>query len=491
MKGRLLHDTVIYGLAAIFSRGLSLLVLPIYTRVLSPVDYGALDIILVIGNLAALVVPLEISQALARFYGEAEGAAERRQMASTALWFTALAYAFVSLAVVAAAAPAAALLFDSATMANTVRLGAVLVALNGIFYLMQNQLRFELRSRDYAVLSTIYAVLTITLGVAFGFGLSLGLIGILIAQIAATLASVIIGAVKLRASFAFCFDGRVLRSMLAFSLPLVPSGVATFLTLYANRLMLNGLAGLDAVGMFGVAMRIAGAVALLIIGFQSALTPLIYAHYKEPETPARLARIFEGFMVIALGGCLCLGLFAPEILMLFAEARYVPAAAFVVVLAPATLLGQMYIFFPGIAIARKTHYQLAIFAITAIASIAGNWMLIASYGVAGAAIATLLSALLFLVLWAWVSQRLYPLPVRWGGTALLSVAFAAAAWGGALVQNVGLPAWAAPASKLGLIALFVASAFWARLIHVADLRSLVQRVSGRLWGQSRAGDFRP
>lgn len=487
----LARDALIYGVAAIFSRGLSLLVLPIYTRVLSPGDYGALDITLVVGTLAAIVVPLEISQALARLYGEADDAVQRRQMASTALWFTVAAYSFVLLALVAAAAPAAELLFGSETMANTVRIGAVLISFNGIFYLMQNQLRFELRSRDYAILSTVYAVLTLALGVAFGFGLGLGLTGILVAQVLSALASVAVGAVQLRETYGFALDRRRLLVMLTFSLPLVPSGIATFLTLYANRFLLNGLAGLDAVGMFGVAMRVAGAVTLPIIGFQSALTPLIYAHYKDPQTPAQLASVFNSFVVVAFAGCLCLGLFAPEILTLFAEPHYAPAAALVMALAPATLLSQMSIFFPGIAIARKTHLQLAIFLVSAATSIAANWALISSFGVTGATIATLLSSMVFLGLWIWASQRLYPLPIHWGGITLLGMSFAAIAAAGIALQDAGWPIWLAIVSKLGLVALFVASAFGARLIHVADLRSLVQRIRGRLWGQSRAGDFRP
>src|SRR3712207_6847496 len=47
----------------------------------------------------------------------------------------------------------------------------------------------------------------------------------------------------------------------------------------------------------------------------------------------------------------------------------------VLFLAPATLLGQMYIFFPGIAIAKRTRLQLYIFAVTAAATIALNWLL--------------------------------------------------------------------------------------------------------------------
>jgi O-antigen/teichoic acid export membrane protein len=221
-------------------------------------------------------------------------------------------------------------------------------------------------------------------------------------------------------------------------------------------------------------------VALLIVGLQSALTPLIYAHYREPETPAHLARIVEGFVFVAFGCCLVLGLFAWEILTVFAEPRYLPAAALIMALAPATLLGQMYIFFPGIAIARKTHHQLVIFVITAIGSLGANWLLIGAFGLAGAVVATLLSAMLFIGLWIWASQRLYPLPVRWMRMALICLLFAGAGASGLAIYEAGLPPLVSSLSRLALLAVFTVAGLAAGLIPLGRLRDLANRARHRM-----------
>lgn len=470
----LFRDTLIYGASAVLSRGLSLVVLPIYTRMLSPADYGALDMITVAGTLAALVVAMEVNQAIARLYGEAAEPSERRRMASTALWFTVAAYGAMLLAALLASGPLSELLLG-AGHETAFRIGAAFIAATGIFYLVQNQLRVELRAKDYALLSLGYAVATVTLGVLLGYVLGLGLTGVLIAQLAAALLAVAAGAWRLRATFTLSFDGAILREMLRFSLPLVPSGMATFLTLYANRLLLNAMISLEAVGLFGVAARIAGIIALLTVGLQSSLTPLIYAHYKEPGTPAAIAGFFETFVAIALAGCLALGLFAPELLALLAEARYAPAGPYVMMLAPATLLSQAYIFFPGIAIARRTHLQLLIFAITGVFSLAANWLLIRSFGLPGAAAATLLSSALFLMIWIVVSERLYPLPVRWRRLALLCALFALACAAGLLIFDSGLPAMPSVALRIGLLAMLVGACFGTGVVRGSDLR----RIAGR------------
>lgn len=480
----LYRDTLIYGLAAVLSRGLALVVLPIYTRMLSPADYGALDMITVAGTLATLIVALEVTQAVARLYGEAKSDAERRTMASTALWFAVATYGAALISAVIAARPLAELLLGPG-MTVPFRIGAGFIAASGVFYLVQNQLRVELRSKDYAVVSLLYAGVTISLGVLLGYLLDFGLNGVLGAQLVAALVSALVGLRMLRPSFGLQFDPRMMREMLHFSMPLVPSGLATFLTLYANRLLLNAMINLEAVGLFGVAARIAGIITLLTIGLQSSLTPLIYAHYRDADTPPRLARLVEVFAVIALGGCLALGQFAGELLALLAEPRYAPAAGFVMALAPATLLSQAFIFFPGIAIARRMHLQLLVFAITGAVSLLANWLLIGLLGLPGAVLATLVSGALFLALWIWISQRLYPLPVRWARVGTLSLLFAGAALASLALLDAGLPAAASILLRLALLAAFAGSAVWIGLVHLADLRTMGERILGRFAARRR------
>jgi O-antigen/teichoic acid export membrane protein len=201
--------------------------------------------------------------------------------------------------------------------------------------------------------------------------------------------------------------------MLRFSLPLVPSGIAVFASFHINRLMLNALGTLQDVGLFGFASRLAGVVTLVLIGVQ-ALTPLVYAHHHQPETPARLARLLEGFSAAALVACLVLGLFGAELVLLLATPHYADAAPLVGWLSAAAILAQLYIFAPGIAIAKKTHWQLAITFGSAVTGVALNALLIPSWGIWGATLATLGAGAVFFGAWMAAGQRLYPLPLRLG-----------------------------------------------------------------------------
>jgi O-antigen/teichoic acid export membrane protein len=218
-------------------------------------------------------------------------------------------------------------------------------------------------------------------------------------------------------------------------------------------------------------------VTLVLVGIQGALTPLVYAHHHEPETPARLARLFEGFVAVALVACLAIGLFGRELIATFATADYAQAAPLLIWLAPAALLAQMYIFAPGIAIAKKTGWQLAITLSSAVLGAALNGWLIPIAGPMGAALATLAAGALFFGAWLVASQKLYPLPLR-GGALLVAtalfviVALAVPKLDAAL--GTGPVAWAA---KLALLAVIALAMFPLGLLQIQSLKQLFARAA--------------
>ena len=464
MMQRLWRDSVVYGLATVFSRGLGIILIPLYTRILPPADYGALDMITVVAALVTLVVPLEIGQGLARLWSDEATDAGRRRLAGTTFWFTAAMYAlFLAGALLLSPWITWRLLASDGYLA-AMQIGLVLMMSNGLLFALQNQLRFELRSKEYAWISVLYGVLVAGLGALLGGGLGFGLVGVLGGQVIGAVLSCVIAYRVLHASMDVTIDRAKLKQLLPFSWPLVFSSIAVYLSLYANRLVLNALSSLDSVGLFAVGQRVASLITLMIVGVQGALTPLIYAHYKEPATPAMLARIFSAFVAVSLLACLGLALFAPELVRIFAPPIYAPAAGLVAILAPACLLSQMYIFSPGIALEKKTHWQFAVCLVGAVLCVGLSALLVPWLGGAGAAWASLLSAAGFLLVWMVVGQRWYPVPFDWqrimAGFALLVAGILAGQFlqglsmsllGSLLLRAVLLPIMALGLLLLGLV----------------------------------------
>jgi O-antigen/teichoic acid export membrane protein len=432
---------MVYAIAAVFSRGVTFLIVPIYTRLLNPQNYGALDLILTAGLLINMVVALEVGQGLAREWAEQPGAVHGRSLASTAVTFTLLAHlGFLVLALLMSVVLTQALL-GSIEFVSEFRTGLIFIAANAVFLQLQSQFRWDLRARSYAAVSVLYGVLTLCLGA--GLGWLYGLQGILWGQALAAGISCVVSVALLRGQIRLALASRDLIRMLRYSLPLVPSGVAVFASFYVNRWILSMSSSLAEVGIFSVGQRVAGLTLLLIVGLQGALTPLIYRHHREPGVPAQLARIFEGFVGVAMLVCLLLSAFSRDLIGWLASADFQASATLLPWLAPAVLLGQMYIFAPGIAIARKTRWQLSLTSLSAAVAVGLNLWLIPLWGALGAAVSSCLTSAVFLVLWMVASQRVYALPFRFRALASATAAYIAMV---SLVLLIGRLHWPAEVS---------------------------------------------
>jgi O-antigen/teichoic acid export membrane protein len=471
------RDGMAYAVGTLLSRGIALLLLPLLTRVLPPADYGALDLIVTCGVLVNLVVPLEIAQALARNWGECVNDHARRRLAGTAWTFTLVGYGAFAVVGLIGAGPIAAGLLGQAHYANAVRAGTIAIALNGLFYVLQNQLRFDLRARAYAALGIAYALINLLLVWLLAWTLRKGLEGVLWAQAIAAAAAVAASLVLLHRSLPIGLAREELARMLRFSLPLVPAGIAVFGSFYANRLVLNALAPLHDVGVFGVANRVAGLATLVLIGVQGALTPLVYAHHQERETPAVLARLLEAFAAIALTVCLGYALFGEQLVLLLATADYAMAAPLLSWLAMAALLAQMYIFAPGVAIAKKTHWQLLITLASAMSGLGLSALLIPRWGLWGATFAAFAASVIYFAAWLVASQRLYPLPLRARALVLASLFFVMM-----VLLASEAAAWVKSGAGLWLLKALVLLVFAAGMVALGLLRprSLRPEVAARV-----------
>ncbi|HYR06277.1 MAG TPA: oligosaccharide flippase family protein [Longimicrobium sp.] len=451
-----LKDGLAYGLAGILARSVSLLLVPLYTRVLAPADYGTLDLLVVLASLVNLTVALEISQAVVRLYPDAPTPDDRVELASTALFFTLGAYALFAAVAAVGAAPLGGVLLDAPERASLIRLAVASIWAGGILYFAQAQLRTELKARGYAVVSLVVAGVTIAVSVVLVLWLRWGVAGVLWAQLAGNLAGAALALHSTRSSFALRFDGAKLRAMLAFSAPLVPSGIAVFVALYVDRIVIKEMMTLHDVGLFGVGYRLASLASLLVLGFQAALTPLVYTHYREPDTPRQIARLFRWFLALGIGVVAVLSLFAPELLRVFAAPEYASAARVVPLLAPAVVASGMYVFAPGLALAKRTGSIALVTTLGAVLNTVLNLLLVPRLGIAGAAASTLVSALCVFAAYMASSQRHYPVPHPWGRLGVATLGSAAVLALGARLSLDTLPALAARSGLLvGLVLLLL------------------------------------
>ena len=404
---------VIYTIPLVLSQGLSLLLLPIYTHYLNPVQYGALDLFTIIMALVNLSVALEISQALGRYYQEFKDPETQKAYVSTAFWFTVTMYTIFVLLSLIFAKPISIYLFNSQQYTETFRLAVISMMCNGLFIFTQNQLRWQIEPKKYLYANLLYAPIAAGISIALLMMTSLNIEAILIGQISGNLVGFVFSFYFGRKNYMAIIVMKKLKEMLSFSAPLVISSLAVYITLYIDRIAIKELLGLHALGIYGMAYKFASLAGLVISGFQSSLIPLIYKHYQEIQTPDNIAKIFTLFMYIVMVILAGSVLFSHEVIFLFTTKEFFAAAAIIPPLIAAVFLNQMYMFAPGLGLAKKTIILSAINIFGAGFSILLNFLLIPIFGIFGSVSSVLIGSGIIFATKIIMSQKYYPITYQW------------------------------------------------------------------------------
>jgi len=425
MLRRLTRDSAIYGSAGLFSRGLQVVMVPLYTRVLSPQEFGVIDLMAMFAAIVNLTVALEISQGVARYYATTECQREKVAYASSAFWFTIGMYGIFAIVCTIFSNSLTRLLLRSTQWEGVFQTAVIAMGCTGVFWLMQDLLRWSFKPKRYVAASLFFSVVSTGVAALLIFCAEAGVAGIFWGQIVGGALGSLVAFGLSKGRYGLLLSWKRCKEMLAFSMPLVPSSISVFFSLYVDRISIRALLDLKEVGLYGVGFRLASVISLLIIGIQGALTPLIYQNHTKTSTPVDLERIFRFFLAGSLPFYVGVSLFSTQIIKWFAAAEYESAWRVVPILGIGILASNLYIFAPGLAIAKRTKVIAGINITAAFLNALGNLCLLPIIRLPGAAISTSLSALFCFAMHMAFSQKYYKVDHQWGrciGALVISVA---------------------------------------------------------------------
>ena len=161
---RLLRTGAAYQLADAVSKVVALALLPVYTRHLTPADYGTAELMLTTIILASIVLRLGLGEAFVRFHYLDADPERRRRLARTATGTLAVVTTVAAVAVALAAEPISRALLDS-SQPDVVRAAALGLWAFTNLELAYALLRVEERARAFAAASLVNVALTVVLTV--------------------------------------------------------------------------------------------------------------------------------------------------------------------------------------------------------------------------------------------------------------------------------------------------------------------------------------
>jgi O-antigen/teichoic acid export membrane protein len=495
---RLATTGAAYTAASIFSKLIAVALLPLYTRYLSPDDYGAAEVLFAAVVSASIIVRLGVIEALLRFYYKEDEDPDRVLATSFAalFWFATIA-ALVALpfagpiseALLDVDDPATALTPDQAT-------DLARISIAGLWVLTLHEylltiFRLEERASAFFVTTMLNVVAAIGLTVTLVVGADEGARGLLLGSYVSG-AIFVLGLIVLHwRRLSLWIDRAVLRRMLRFGTPTMPAELSLYALNFVDRIIIVRTVGLAEAGLYSLAVKFAQAVNVLVRGFQLAWPPLAYSIRDDDEARRTYAAVVTWFVAGCSFVVTGMWLLSRWIVRALAAPEFFDSYEAIGLIATGVTLYALYmVLLVILGRTGRTEFNFPATAAALAANIALNLILVPPLGIVGAGLALVASYLVVLVLMYGFTQRLFAVPYEWARLArIVLVSAALVGLGEVLLPTDG---FAGLAARIALWLLYPLVLIASRFFTPAERRWLAAlRHPGELLDRLRTAQTAP
>ena len=386
---------MIYVISLLFNKGLTFLLLPVLTFYLTKEDYGVLGLVTAITSIASIYVGFFPSGfLLARFakYG-------KDKMAEYIHHILLLTIATTSFVLLILIGFQDYLLLDSIEDKTLLMIIITLYALFTIFFKFIDTLfQVEQYAIRFAILQTVQSVTSIGLGLLLIIEFSYGWKGKYYAELL-VLFFIFIYAIYYilkNGYYKYNTDYSKLKELFVFLFPLTFSVLGLFIMGTIDRIFVSNMLGLEAAGIYSVAITLAFIINMVYDSVMKALDPIVYQNLTKNTNESKkkvikLIYLYSIVCIIIFGFFLLL---LPYVFNIMINEKFIDALVLVPILAMGlTFEGLRKVLEAPLIFKHKVKSLALMTIIAGFINIVLNYYLIDIYGLHGAAYATLLSYL--------------------------------------------------------------------------------------------------
>ena len=452
---RFFKHSTIYTVGNILNRVGAFILLPLYTRYLTPTEYGTLELFYVFSAIFSGILSVGIAHATLRFYFDYKEQSDRNSVVSTNL---------MASFVISAAGAALAWAFTEPLVKIVLgtqppRFAFDLILATLVLELSTQVCLAYLRALERSILFVAVVlgklVVQCVANTVLVMHYEAGVDGVLAGNGLAVLSGWLFLVIFTLRHVGLRFETAKLMPVLRYSLPFLYTTIVSVVVANLDRFLITKLLSLEALGIYALASKFAKLISDLIgEPFARAYGSFRYTIMKRPDAAQIQVRVVR--IVCCLLAFVCLGLifFTGDVLHLMSDAKFWPAAQLMPVLAVAASISTIsYAFQTGILFKKNTGDLFRVSMKQNALGVLASLTLMPLFGVNGAVASVLIQA----VAGAWLthraSQRYFP--VEYETRRLLALCGC-----GLSVYLLSIPLQWAPAAvafatKLVLLAVFV------------------------------------
>lgn len=388
----LAKNTFILALGTFLPHLGALVTLPIYTGMLTKTELGRYDLVVVTVYIIAVVVTLQIQQAVFRFLIDVRGKQDENTYITNAVLFE------IFPAIIASA-------IFGFTFRDIPALPRVLIALYtflNIQFLVFGQIARGLgKNKVYSIGAIINTVLNLILVVVLMVGRGLGFNGLFIslnlAFLAGTIFQIVVCGIPKKIDIRF-LDKSTIKELLGYSWPMVPNTLAIWTVTTFAKWVIRFFLGLEMNAVFAVAGKIPNIFNLAYGTFNMAWQESASIAVSDNDKDSYYTKVFNTFLFIITGILLLLIAGTPILFKILIKGSYADAYNQIPILFISVFFSSIASFYGSMYIAHKLTKSVGISsALAALVSCILNLLLIKPLGLYAASLSMVFSFIVLAV----------------------------------------------------------------------------------------------
>lgn len=384
-KKELTKNTVILTIGKLCTQFISFLLLPLYTALLSPQEYGSVDLFNTYCTLLLPIFNWQLDSAMFRFLLDCRNQPGRQKQIFTTILNTNIFQTVLYLLFFAIA-------YNHMTSGYRIYL-AFDVVLNIFLSSLLQFARGIGQITHYTIASFISAVSMVGINVLLIAVLRFGAEGMYFATVAAKFITVLylILALNAKGYYRWCkFDRKLFKEIMKYSIPLIPNQFSWWVIGVSDRVIISSLLGMPANGIYSVANKFSGLFITFYNIFNLSWTESVSLHLHDEDEEIFLTDMINTIFFFFASACFGLIAMMPFIFPVMINSQYQDAYKQIPILMIAVLFQVLVGLYSAVYVASRKTKEIAKTSFwAAFVNITLNILLISKVGLYAASLSTL------------------------------------------------------------------------------------------------------
>ncbi len=396
-----LENFLFYGGLSMLTKALPFVTLPIITKMLPDARaYGIADMFNLINTFGTAIAVLGMYDAIFReFFEDKENMEYQKKVTSTGLGIVMFSSLIIFILIVSLSNSFSLMLFKTVEYRNLINLSAFAVVIGALSSILASPTRMRNQRKIYLLTGIGFPLI--------GFICTYTLITKGYTYKAIVYSNVLMGVISLlvfyclnRKDFSFkYFDKKIARELFKIGLPLLPTFLIYWIFNSMDRIMINRILGSTELGIYSVGSKVASVSQLIYTAFAGGWSYFAFSTMKDKDQVELNSKVFEYLGIISFLAFIIAQPFIKPVFNMFFSGQYRRGSEVFSYLFLSPLILMLFqIVGNQVIVIKKTYLSTVSLIAGAILNIVLNYFLIIKYGIKGAALSTLLSYILSLIL---------------------------------------------------------------------------------------------